>query len=135
MPISSSISGSALAQGVASTQDPQADPAHALAVHLERYSLLQDRVTQQGSEVQALNEQIRALGMERAELLAEGLDAPGAQHRLDELDRRLASATDRQRREYSLLEDLSQMLVGALDQITVSKKWLDTSGSSIQNLR
>lgn len=76
------------------------------AIMMARYDALKDLVEKQADTIQARNEQLRALGNEKAELASKGIPSSEDQKRLEALDVQIASMTNMQTVEMVKLQDL-----------------------------
>ncbi|WP_144629799.1 hypothetical protein [Bordetella genomosp. 13] len=112
------------------------EQAVALAVLMDRHTLLQDKANEQARLLQGLNEELRSLGREKALLL--GADSPehDPQRRGAELDSQIAALSSRVSIEMTRLQDLMQVTMQALDAVrSAVKNENGSAGGAIRDLR
>lgn len=115
---------------------PASDSASTEAVMLARYDALKGLVEKQAEIVHGLNEQLRTLSAEKAELAGKATTKKDDTDRLNVLDEQLAGLISQQSVQMIKLQDLVAKMTQSQEiASTVAKKFYDTSGGLITNLR
>jgi len=112
------------------------DSASIEAIMLARHDALKGLVEKQAEIVHKLNEQLRTLSAEKAELAGKATPTKDDKDRLNALDEQLAGLVNQQSIQMTKLQDLANKMTQSLEiASSVAKKFYDAGAGLITNLR
>lgn len=116
MSISPLSAGGPNASSLAATDNPSIDTL-VFAVMLERHDMLKGVIEERAKSAQTLNEQLRSLSREKAEIAGKGIPSEADKERLNALDAQINSVISLQRTEMLTLQDLTSKLNESLERM------------------